>query len=35
MTEKGFNKKITLKRTQTMMEGAAQCDFRYTFKKGN
>ena len=32
---KGFNEKITLKRTQTMMEGAAQCDFRYTFKKGN
>ena len=31
----GFNKKITLKRTQTIMEGAAYCDFRYTFKKGN
>ncbi len=32
---KGFNKKITLNRTQTIMEGAAYCDFRYTFKKGN
>ena len=32
---KGFNRKITLKRTQTIMEGAACCDFRYTFKKGN
>ena len=32
---KGFNGKITLKRTQTIMEGAAYCDFRYTFKKGN
>jgi predicted hydrocarbon binding protein len=32
---KGFNKKITLKRTQTIMEGAGYCDFRYTAKKGN
>ena len=32
---KGFNKKISLKRTQTIMEGAAYCDFRYAFKKGN
>jgi predicted hydrocarbon binding protein len=32
---KGFNKKITLKRTQTIMEGADYCDFRYTAKKGN
>lgn len=32
---KGFNPKITLKRTQTIMEGAAHCDFRYTLKKGS
>jgi hypothetical protein len=32
---KGFNRKINLKRTQTIMEGAAYCDFRYTFQKGN
>ena len=32
---KGFNKKITLKRTQTIMEGADYCDFRYTVKKGS
>jgi hypothetical protein len=32
---KGFNEKITLKRTQTIMEGAAHCDFRYTLKKGS
>lgn len=32
---KGFNEKISLKRTQTIMEGATYCDFRYTFKKGN
>jgi predicted ArsR family transcriptional regulator len=32
---KGFNKKITLKRTQTIMEGADYCDFRYTAKKGS
>jgi len=31
---KGFNPKITLKRTQTIMEGAAYCDFRYSVKKG-
>jgi hypothetical protein len=24
---------IALKRTQTIMEGAAYCDFRYTLKK--
>jgi hypothetical protein len=30
---KGFNPNITLKRTQTIMEGAAYCDFRYTLKK--
>ena len=32
---KGFNKKVTLRRTQTIMEGAAYCDFRYSVKKGN
>ncbi|MGD8724859.1 MAG: L-2-amino-thiazoline-4-carboxylic acid hydrolase [Desulfobacterales bacterium] len=32
---KGFNPKITLKRTQTIMEGAAYCDFRYTLNKGS
>jgi hypothetical protein len=32
---KGFNRKINLKRTQTIMQGAAYCDFRYTFQKGN
>jgi len=31
----GFNEKIALTRTQTIMEGAPYCDFRYTFKKGN
>ncbi len=31
----GFNPKIILKRTQTIMQGAAYCDFRYTFKKGS
>ncbi|MBW2409434.1 MAG: L-2-amino-thiazoline-4-carboxylic acid hydrolase [Deltaproteobacteria bacterium] len=32
---KGFNPKINLKRTQTIMEGASYCDFSYTFKKGS
>lgn len=32
---RGFNPKITLKRTQTIMEGAAYCDFRYTLNKGS
>lgn len=32
---KGFNLKITLQRTQTVIEGAAYCDFCYTFKKGS
>lgn len=32
---KGFYQKITLQRTQTIMEGAAYCDFCYTFKKGS
>lgn len=27
----GFNPSAKLKRTQTLMEGAAHCDFRYTF----
>jgi hypothetical protein len=25
----GFNRNITLERTQTLMEGATFCDFRY------
>jgi len=29
----GFNPDISLKRTQTIMEGAAYCDFRYRLKK--
>jgi len=29
----GFNPKIKLVRTQTIMEGAPICDFRYTLKK--
>lgn len=28
----GFNPNATLKRTQTIMEGASHCDFRFTFK---
>lgn len=32
---KGFNQKITLQRTQTVMEGAAYCDYCYTIKKGS
>lgn len=28
---RGFNAKIKLTRTQTIMQGAAHCDFRYTF----
>lgn len=31
----GFNEKISLRRTQTIMEGAHQCDFCYTERKGN
>ena len=31
----GFNEKITLRRTQTILEGADHCDFCYTAKKGN
>jgi len=31
----GFNEKITLRRTQTIMEGADLCDFCYTARKGN
>lgn len=30
---KGFNPNITLKRTQTLMEGADFCDFRYQLQK--
>ncbi len=29
----GYNPKIEFKRTQTIMKGAAFCDFRYTLKK--
>ena len=29
----GFNPDVSLKRTQTIMEGAPQCDFRYCLKK--
>jgi hypothetical protein len=29
----GFNPKIQLKRTQTLMEGADHCDFRFTLEK--
>ena len=28
----GFNKRIKLRRTQTIMDGASHCDFRYTIK---
>jgi len=28
----GFNSRIKLNRTQTIMEGSSHCDFRYTFK---
>lgn len=30
----GFNRDLTLSRTQTIMEGAARCDFRYRMKPG-
>jgi hypothetical protein len=30
---RGFNKDITLKRSQTIMEGAPHCDFRYKLEK--
>ena len=30
----GFNPDVSLKRTQTIMEGAPHCDFRYCVKKG-
>ena len=30
---RGFNKDITLKRSQTIMEGAPHCDFRYELEK--
>ncbi|MBE9545706.1 MAG: L-2-amino-thiazoline-4-carboxylic acid hydrolase [Proteobacteria bacterium] len=29
----GFNPDVSLKRTQTIMEGSAHCDFRYCLKK--
>ncbi len=31
---RGFNKKVQLKRTQTIMQGAAYCDFRYKLNRG-
>ena len=31
----GFNEKISLRRTQTIMDGADHCDFCYTAKKGS
>ncbi len=30
----GYNPDIKLKRTQTLMQGADHCDFRYTYEKG-
>jgi len=30
----GFNNRIKLERTQTIMEGADHCDFRFTLEKG-
>jgi hypothetical protein len=30
----GFNPEIKLRRTQTIMEGADHCDFRFTLEKG-
>jgi hypothetical protein len=30
----GFNPDVSLKRTQTIMEGATHCDFRYCLKIG-
>lgn len=30
----GFNPNVSLTRTQTIMEGAAFCDFRYVLRKG-
>jgi hypothetical protein len=29
----GFNPRIELRRTQTIMEGADHCDFRFTLQK--
>jgi L-2-amino-thiazoline-4-carboxylic acid hydrolase len=29
----GYDKRLTLKRTQTIMQGASYCDFDYTFDK--
>ena len=30
----GYDPRITMERTQTIMEGAEHCDFRYTFDPG-
>jgi len=32
---KGIDPRIQLERTQTIMEGASHCDFRYSIKTGN
>ena len=29
----GYDKRLTLKRTQTIMQGASHCDFDYTYEK--
>ena len=29
----GYDKRLTLKRTQTIMQGATHCDFDYTYEK--
>jgi hypothetical protein len=29
----GYDKRLTLKRTQTIMQGASHCDFDYSFDK--
>jgi hypothetical protein len=31
----GYDDRIKLKRTQTIMQGASHCDFDYTFQKGD
>ena len=29
----GYDKRLTLRRTQTIMQGASHCDFDYTYDK--
>ena len=31
----GYDKRLTLKRTQTIMQGASHCDFDYTLRQGS